>query len=131
MVALVQLALFLPACTRWQVEPVAPAELVSQKPSIVRLTLPDSSHLVLTDPVVRGDSLYGHRQKLNQALGRRPEAVALAQVQEIAVPRQDPTKTTLLGFGVAVTTAAALCFLADAFGCGEEGTIVPDFLGPE
>ena len=126
--AWVQLALFLPACTSWQVEPVAPSELVSRKPSVVRVTLPDSSHMVLNDPVIRGDTLYGYRQMPNQALAERADAVALSQVQEIAVLKSDPTKTTLLGFGIAVTLASTMCLLADAFGCGDDYNTVPGFL---
>jgi hypothetical protein len=131
-VAWVQLALFLQACTSWQVEPVAPAELVSRKPSVVRVTLPDSSHVVLNDPVVRGDTLYGYRQNLNQALVKRPDAVPLDRVQEIAVLRSDPTKNTLLVVGLGVGAFSTLCLLADAFGCGpDEATVLPAFLGLE
>jgi hypothetical protein len=130
--AWVQLILFLPGCTSWRVEPVAPSAVVSQKPPVVRVTLPDSSHLVLNDPVIRGDTLFGYRQKLNRALGEQPDGVPLSEVREIAVLRQDPGKTTVLGFGIAVTTFSALCLLADAFGCGDErADLVPGFLRTE
>jgi hypothetical protein len=130
-VAWVQLALFLPACTSWQVEPVPPSTLVAEKPSLVRVTLPDRSHLVLNDPVIQGDTLYGYRQKLNQAVVEQPKAVPLSQVREIAVQRQDPTGTTLVGFGLVVAAVTALCLLGDAFGCGEDPDFAPGFFEPE
>lgn len=116
--ALAQLALFLPACTSWRVEPVAPADLIATKPYLVRLTLPDSSRLTLTDPVIRGDTLYGYRENADPRAGR-PDAVPVAQVREVAVRRPDPTKTTLFGVGVLVAAFSALC-LADSFVCASD-----------
>jgi hypothetical protein len=127
LIALVQLAVFLPACTSWQVEPATPAELLGKRPSMVRLTTSDSSRVVLLDPEVRGDTLYGHRQLPDQSRAEQPEAIALAQVQEIAILRSDPTKTTLLVTGIAVATFSTLCFLGDAFGCGPDYSTVPLF----
>ena len=127
LIALVQLAIFLPACTSWQVDSAAPAELFGKRPSIVRLTMSDSSRLVLNDPVIRGGTLYGHRQLPDQSRTQQPEGIPLAEVQEIATLRSDPTKTTLLVTGIAVATFSTLCFLGDAFGCGPDYSTVPDF----
>ena len=117
--AVLQLILFLPACTSWRIEPLAPAEVIAKQPSPIRLTLSDSSHLTLVEPVIRGDILYGYRQKPDQSRAEYPDTVPLTRVSEIAVRRPDATKTTLFAVGLLVATFSALC-LADALGCGPE-----------
>jgi hypothetical protein len=117
--ALAQLVAFLAACTSWRVEPVAPADLVATKPYLVRLTVADSSHLTLIEPVIRYDTLYGFRQDSDQSRAKVPEAIPLNRVKQVEVRRPDPTKTTLFGVGVLVAAFTALC-LADSFVCASD-----------
>ena len=49
-------------CTRWQVQPLGPAQLVEERhPAQVRLERADGSRLVLRAPAVRSDSLISQR----------------------------------------------------------------------
>jgi hypothetical protein len=51
---------YLPACANWQVGGPTPAEYVAAKsPPRVRVTLADSSIVILKSPIIRGDSLIG------------------------------------------------------------------------
>jgi hypothetical protein len=116
--AVVQLALFLSGCLSWRAEPTSPADLmVSRKPSVVRITQPDSSRLILRDPVVQGDTLYGRPQANLKARPKARTGIALADVKGIATLKLNPAQKTLLGVGIAVT---ALCLLGNAFGCGDD-----------
>jgi hypothetical protein len=119
--ALTQLVLFVSACMTWRPEPVSPADLMAdRKPDVVRITRPDSTRLIIRDPAIEGDTLYGRPQS---ALGENLEpriAIPLADVSSIATLRSDPTRSTLLGVGIAVGTFSLLCFAADAFGCGSD-----------
>lgn len=121
----VQLALFLSACMSWRPEPINPAELIAtRRPDVVRITQSDSSLVILRDPAVLGDTLFGRPET---ALGETSQArtgFALADVKGIATLRSDPTKTTLLSVGLAVGTFSLLCFAAEAFGCGEDAVFV-------
>jgi hypothetical protein len=123
--ALVLLALYSSGCMSWRSEPVSPAQLIAgQKPDVVRITRTDSSRVVIRSPSVQGDTLYG---QLDSAQSGNPAArvgIPLAEVGEIATRRSDPTKTTLLGVGIAVGAFSLLCLGADALGCGEEPTFL-------
>jgi hypothetical protein len=48
----------LAGCTQWQVQSVPPQQLVATRhPGRIRVTRPDSTKVVLTDPVIVGDTL--------------------------------------------------------------------------
>ena len=54
------LCLLAAACTSWRTQPLAPERIVSEMhPKRVRVTLTDSSVLMLQHPVIFGDSIVG------------------------------------------------------------------------
>jgi hypothetical protein len=117
----IQLALLLSACMSWHPEPASPAELIAtQRPDVVRITQSDSSRLILRDPAVQGDTLYGRPQASLDDEPQGRTAIPLGDIRGIATRQSDPTRTTLLGAGIVVTTVSVLCLGADAFGCGSE-----------
>ena len=117
---LLQLSVFLSACMSWQTQPVSPTQLINdQRPSVVRVTRPDSSRIVLREPVVQGDTLIGFPQSATADSLIRTR-VPLADVQDIAILRSDPNKNTLLAAGFVIAVFSTLCFLGDAFGCGPD-----------
>jgi hypothetical protein len=114
----------LSGCMSWRSEALSPAQLIATKnPPVVRVTRTDSSKVILREPQVAGDTLYGRPQSsLNDSLGDRT-GIPLAGIHSIATHQSDPTKNTLLFAGIGVVTLGALC-AADALGCGpEEDTI--------
>jgi hypothetical protein len=124
--ALVQLVVYLTGCTSWQVQPATPKELVAtERPHIVRVTRSDDSRVVLNDPLVQGDTLYGAPVTSDSAAAQQRTGVPLSDVKEIAMRRSDPTRTTLLIVGLGVALVSALC-VADEFGCGPDETDILD-----
>jgi len=102
---------YVASCTSWRVEPVSPAQVVSQdKPSTVRVTLNDGSRFELESPVVSGDSLLGLVK--DESYGQR--AVLLADISKVEIRIGDALKTAglvvglpLLLIGVVVIAAGA------------------------
>jgi hypothetical protein len=110
----------------WQTAPSTPATLIaSKRPELVRITRSDSSRLVLRNPAIQQDTLYGSLELAAGDTSQNRTAVPLAEITSVETRRSDPTKTTLLGTGVLVGTVAALCLLGDAFGCDEEAVAFP------
>lgn len=120
----------LAGCLSWHSEALSPAQLIAtRKPPVVRITRTDSSKVVLRDPEVAGDTLFGRPQSpSNDSLGERT-GIPLAGIHSIATHQSDPTKTTLLLVGIGVVTFGALC-AADAFGCGPEENTIAFAIGP-
>jgi hypothetical protein len=126
LLALVQLAAFLPACTSWQVQPASPADvLATQRPERIRVIRADSSDMTLRNPEIHGDTLYGVPSHSTSSTGPERASIPLAKVEQVAVLRPDNTKSTLFAVGLAVVTFGSLCLLADELGCGEESFLVP------
>jgi hypothetical protein len=100
------------ACSSWQVQAVAPAELISgSSPSQVRVQLRDGRRIVLRQPTIRSDSLVG---------GGDGQSVAVAEIDSIALRRFDTPRT--LGLTVLIVAVpAVLCAVGCEFG--------PDFGG--
>jgi hypothetical protein len=119
----------LSACMSWRSEPVSPAQLIAtKKPPVVQVTRTDSSKVILEDPEVAGDTLYGRPQSSLEDEPADGTGIPLAGIQGIATRNSDPTKTTLLVVGIGVVAFAALC-AADAFGCGPEENPTADAIG--
>ncbi len=93
------------SCTSWRVEPLRPEQVVDshQPPSQIRLTLVDSSRVVLEEPRVSADSLIG------RVRGDR-WAVAVREIAQVEVRRGNTLKTALLVAGIAVAVLAAIHF---------------------
>jgi len=101
------------ACSSWQVQPVAPAELLGRSsPSQVRVQLHDGRRVVVGHPALRSDSLVG------TAAGAA-DAVAVTDIDSIAVRRFDLPRTlglTVLIFAVPAVLCAATCEIGPSFG---------------
>lgn len=110
--SLLLIALGASACRGWQVQPVAPAEVLQapQPPSAVRLRLQDDSRLVLEGPRLEHDTVWGMRSEV-----RTP--VPLGSITELSVRRFSPGKTVgLVAVGVAGFFAVAALACASG-GC--------------
>ena len=102
---------YVASCTSWRVEPVSPAQVVSQdEPSTIRVTLNDGTRFELNSPVVSGDTLLG----LVKTEGYGQRAVLLADISRVEIRKGDALKTVglvvglaLLFVGIATTVACA------------------------
>jgi hypothetical protein len=98
------------ACTSWHTESVTPAELVERDhPDQVRVTTTAGDQVVLSHPVVIGDSLVEETAKEGA-----PATLPLQDVSRIATRQVSPGKTlglaagvTLVGLGVGAVIALA------------------------
>jgi hypothetical protein len=102
------LSVFLPACSSWYAQPTSPRELiVTQHPRSVRVIRADHSSLVVAEPEIRGDTLYGLAEQGLQLGGRRRTStrIPLDDVEQIAVRKIDPVRTGLAGAAVAGVAA--------------------------
>ena len=95
-VATVLLAVYLPACHYWaEPQDLPPQQYVDrERPADVRVTLTDSSTVVLQRPWVSSDTLWG-----GSASGLL-RGVPLSSVQHIQVRESDGTATGLLVVGI-------------------------------
>jgi hypothetical protein len=82
------------ACTSWQSEPVAPAQLVaSDDAQRVRVTRTDGSQVVLEDARVAADGVHGQWER-TQAF------IPTTEVRQLQVRREDQAGTVGLIVGV-------------------------------
>jgi hypothetical protein len=105
------LLLWLSACHKWvQLEPPVDRAIVQEKPGTVRLTLADTSRIVLVDPSVQGDSLIGilPKTRWEKPKDQQTVAVNLQDVQEIHERRTKVVATIGLTLGAMVVALAAL-----------------------
>ncbi len=94
-IALALLIWYVPACTYWQVaQGITPQQLIADKhPAEVRVTLPDSSQIVLDEPSIAGDSLAGF-------VNSKDFSVVASDVTQVAVRRVNGRKTVGLVGGL-------------------------------
>ena len=84
----------------WKTQSVAPERVVSEaRAEAVRVTKPDGTRLVLPQPEIVGDTLFGVRRDVWPRDGRPLPAVALADVRAIAVRRVDAIGTAVVALG--------------------------------
>ena len=106
------LSVFPSACSSWFVQPTTPRDLIAtQHPHLVRITRTDHSHIVLNEPQIQGDTLYGlaeHGLRIGGGVERRSIGLPLLDVEEVAVRRIDGKKTALAGAGVAAVAALVI-----------------------
>jgi hypothetical protein len=125
LIAYTLLLWYLPACTAWHVvEGVSPEHLIATRhPDVVRVTRPDSSHMVLYEPRVAGDRLSGVHYTM---LTARDLSVIVSDIKQIEIRKISGNRTTWLLVGIVVVPIVAAiallssveiptCFLA----CGE------------
>jgi len=111
---MVQLGLFLLACTNWHQVDMAPDRvIVDRRPGAVRLTRLDSSRVVLLRPQLIRDSLVGDLEGTEVRVG-----VPRDSVHSVAVRRVNSTLTALVLVGLAGVVVGALCL-------GVEGVCFP------
>jgi hypothetical protein len=106
------------ACMSWKAQPVSPDQVVAKKPDQVRLTLANSSRIVIARPAIIGDSLIGTPPGADTKRIAQRLAVPLSDIRSVEVQRVNGAKTALLVAGLGVT---ALAVIAAADCCG------PDF----
>ena len=99
------LPVYVSSCTSWRLEPLSPEHVVDRNvpPSKVRLTLVDSTRVVLEEPSMAADSVVGESQ------GAR-RAVALVDIAAVQVRSSSTLRTALLVAGIAIATLAAIHF---------------------
>jgi hypothetical protein len=97
------------SCMSWQVQGLSPQQVVTgEQPESIRVTRPDSTQVVLTEPKVSGDSLTGLTEG-------RPMSVPLSDISGLAVLRQDSGKMFAIGLATgAVLGAGVLVLMAVA-----------------
>ena len=102
---LVLLAASLTACTKWQVQAVSPQQLLAEhQPARVRVTRADRTAIVLRQPELVSDTLYGIARDSAGPAGPR-QGVPLSDIAQIAIRRRDPLATGLLALGSAALAA--------------------------
>jgi len=93
----------LSACTTWEVQSASPQQvLTDHQLAKVRVTRTDSTTLVVKEPQIVGDTLFG----IGQSNSSGPEhidrhAIALTDIDRIAIRKTDATSTVLVGLGSA------------------------------
>ncbi len=99
------LASQLTACTKWQLQDIAPAQLlIEEQPGQVLVTRTDGKWLHLDSPRVVNDSLVG----IDHYLGPPTRGVPLSQVQYVQVKKTDWLMTGLvIGLPVSLVVAIA------------------------
>lgn len=95
------------ACTHWKVQSAFPEQVVSRRPHKVRVTLNDSSRIVLRRPVIAGDTMYGAPRNGRVSAGSPRPAVALSDVGDVAVRRVNVVSTVALTLGTLAVAAFA------------------------
>lgn len=114
LVAVVVLPMYLAACTSWQVQEVAPAQMLEEEqPTEVRVTRTDGSAFVLENPQVSGDTLSGVRDGLQMS-------ISLSTVDAIAVRKSDTGKTIGVAFLSVVLVAGAVALIVYLDVCGRQ-----------
>lgn len=93
-------------CTHWKTQSVTPREVIAARhPERVRVSGADGRRVVLERPEIVGDTLYGAMR------GRGPSArpaVALPDIETLAIRRFDPLGTAALTLGTAAVGAVAV-----------------------
>jgi len=111
------------ACTSWRTESVTPAELIDRDhPDQVRVTTTAGDQVVLSPPVVLGDSLRADTPKAGTAV-----ALPLQDVSQIATRQFSSGKT--LGLVAGVTLVSVGAFVAAAAASMEGYTLNLPCLG--
>jgi hypothetical protein len=101
----------LTACSRWQVQSLAPEALLAERhPDRIRITRADRTTIVLRAPKVSGDTVYGSLRE-GPDTAARPEAVALADVAQVETRKLDPVATGALTLGSAAVIAGTVVVL--------------------
>jgi len=106
----------LTACTSWRVQPVSPAQVISDtRPRDVQVRLRhDSSTVVIPKARIIGDSIVGYQEPATFHFTPRRIAVPLADVRDVAVRRVDAGLTMVAVFTVFVVVSAVVSIVGRA-----------------
>ena len=95
------------ACTHWKVQSAFPEQVVSRRPQKVRVTRDDGSQMVLRQPVIAGDTIYGAPRNGRVSAGSPRPAVALTDIGDVAVRKVNVVSTVALTLGTLALAALA------------------------
>jgi hypothetical protein len=102
--SLIVMVLYLDGCTSWQVQPVAPQQLVdTDRPSKVRVLTKHHQKLVFEQPFVRNDSLLGN-------VDGKAMRIALDKIAQVEKRHTDTGKNVMLGVGIVGLFAMAVAY---------------------
>ena len=102
--SLIVMVLYLGGCTSWQVQQVAPEQLVNtDRPEKVRVLTKQGQRLVFEQPFIRKDSLLGH-------VDGYPTRIALDEIAQVEKKQTDPAKNVMLGVGIVGLFAMAVAY---------------------
>ena len=89
------------ACTHWEVQSVSPQQVLETRhPEKIRVTRTDRTELVLSQPRIESDTLYGVSGGSSRGGGQgTAEGIPLADVSRVAISRVDPAATAGLVVG--------------------------------
>jgi hypothetical protein len=98
------MATCLAACAHWQVQSGSPQQVIeTRQPKKIRVTRTDRTEVVVDQPRIVSDTLYGSRAGSPRAADpATDEGIALADVSRVAIRRTDVAATTLLVLGSTV-----------------------------
>ena len=101
-------------CQAWHIEGTSPDSLLATRPGEVRVTYQDGSRVVLADPVLRGDSLFGLVTDTRE--GEQRVGMRIADIQQVETLRFSAGRTVGLFAGLAALVVATLA-VAFVIGC--------------
>ena len=98
------------SCVEWRVEspPAAGSRAASRLPSRVRIETRTGRSMILWDPQIRGDSLFGVADHVPRAGSPTLVGVAIADVQRFEARRPSPSRSAVFGLGIVVGTVLVL-----------------------
>ena len=108
-------------CNKWQVQSVSPQQTLDERhPSRVRITRTNRRELIVTQPEIVGDSLYGTGRALPTDSAPRRQGFALTDIDRLSIRGPDPMGTgALVGGTVAVMTGLGLLLHSYASSLGD------------
>ena len=104
--ALLLMTLYLPGCTKWKVQELAPQEVVAtRQPGRMRVTRTDGARVVLEKPALRGDTLVGTTWHQSKPVDVQ---IPLSDVQVVAIRGVDGGATVGLIAGTILALLVAI-----------------------
>jgi hypothetical protein len=102
----------LTACVEWRTEmpPAMGTRAASRLPSQVRIETQSGRSVVLRDPEIRGDSIFGLTDDTPQTAGTTEIGFALADVRSFEARRPSPARSLVFGMGLTVGAVFLVIF---------------------
>ena len=98
------------ACVEWRVEtpPSAGSRAASRLPSRIRIETQAGQSMLLWDPEIRGDTLFGLTADAARPEPPAPVGIAIADVRRFEARRASPARSAGLALGILVGTIVGL-----------------------